>query len=584
MEFENNPTPQEDEALNPIQPEDIPAAAPAEEFQLHQLQEQPKQKKGGLIIGIVAVAAVIALVVGLLFAFGLFEKKPAESTPDTLHQAVLTQAKEILYGTTDGLAAGIQAVSDAQTATQTGQSPYGAQLDMHLLLSEAILSRLEMSLAQSGLDMDLGWLQDITLHYDMNSTQTRTRYLLDIGLGENVIATMELIGDLEANAMYIGLPTFGDHYMMQSFMAEEGLEGADISAMAQEIMAHVQKFYSSLPSADALRSCLRGYADQLLSALKDSLYGEETVAIAEVSQTYSTVTYKITEAQWCDLMIAVLEKAKTDETLKQLIVAFSDYVNGIGENTDPSFNKIDLYQEMLSGIEEDIAQLKTDKEASKDDNYLELIAYLDQQNVLHGFKVVIYSVDEEPSTIFFGDVNDGDKALLLFQLIDGEETLLTVNGERAEKDGEVTTTFDFDLGDKKSLALELKKQKDGALSIQLTPNINVLKEILGNSYSALRLMLGSEPGLRLDLGGDNGGLHLTSEGESVIGLTMENIQMLLPGEEIQLPEESKVFSGENASQEWSETLDPSKLLENLEKAGFPKELLESMVVLPQDAA
>ena len=61
MEFENNPAPQDEEALTPQQPEEIPAAeapaeevpveetlaaeAPVEEFRLQQPLEQPKQKK-----------------------------------------------------------------------------------------------------------------------------------------------------------------------------------------------------------------------------------------------------------------------------------------------------------------------------------------------------------------------------------------------------------------------------------------------------------------------------------------------------------------------------------------------------------
>ena len=78
------------------------------------------------------------------------------------------------------------------------------------------------------------------------------------------------------------------------------------------------------------------------------------------------------------------------------------------------------------------------------------------------------------------------------------------------------------------------------------------------------------------------GIHLTAEGESIIGLTSDTA--FQESSSIKLPEESKVLAGEDAAEQWEASIDPDIFLDHLEKAGLPRELLESFFFAPEEAA
>jgi len=273
-------------------------------------------------------------------------------------------------------------------------------------------------------------------------------------------------------------------------------------------------------------------------------------------------------------------------------------MNGLMQSSDPDWVETDLYAEFLKVLEEGITGLEN--HTAQEGNYLELIGYLDKKQNLKGHKLMVSSVDEAPFALLtWLTAEDGDAERVRIVLCEGEEeTLLTGIGKQTEKDGVYNGTFELTFGDKQTLTLEMKDlhYNDQMLNgtIQLTPNIKLLKELLGDSYTSVRMMLGGELGLRLDLEGGmeagSCGLHLTSEGESVIGLTVGAAYR--EGKPITLPEKDAILTGEEASTRWSEAMDLEALMKKLEEAGIPTELLESLEqsmtasapVLPDEAA
>ena len=557
-------------------------------FDLDMPVERPKKKKKktGLIIGIVAALVAVAATIGILFALGVFEKKeeaPKEVTAEELHTAMLGMYQERLYALSDQLPAAVNGYSALINMGSTSAS--GAQMDLHLLLGEPLLERLETSLAQSGMEMDLSWLKDISLNYDMSSDNATAQYFLTLGLGDKAVATLDAVLDAENMALYLGVPELTPYYMLIQLVDPELFEAGAVTSMIQGQQGVMQELATSLASIDGLDSSMKAYVDLVLAALKDPAIGEETITLEGVSQTFTTVTYQLTEEQLIDLAEALLQQAKTDEALKQLIVAFGNYSNDMMAGSDSSYEPVDLYQEFQDALDEALDQLSsTEPEAG---NYMELCSYIDDQWMVQGSKLTIYSTEESvPATLRWIAVANGDEQLVECVIEDEEDTHLTITGTQSRKDGLYNGSFKIAFPEKRTLDVELTdiKNQDGELSgsIQITPSITLMQEILGDSYASIRLLMGGKVGLRLDFSDDNQfGLHITGDGESVIGLTLDIEFTESKG--VTLPEESAVLTGEDGYYEWLATLDPEALLEKLEQAGVPVEQLEDLLTAEEAA-
>ena len=569
MDFEQNNIPQEEESPIPTAPETLQEEVPTEEaspevFELSEPLEQPKKQKTVPILTIIAVVAAIALVVGLLLSLGVFQKSP--------HEAMVAAEKEALYQAVDTLA-----VSVGQYHTFTEKAPStSAEMDMHLLLSDNLLDFLGLTMTQMGADIEFDWLKDIALHFDIDNNGSQLRYLGNLGLGDKEIAQLDMILDLEKAAMYLGTPGLNPYYLTSDF------EGADVLTM-QKSQELTQAFMEALPEEAALRSSLRSYVDLLLTLLKDPQEGKETVMVDGLEQSYTTVTYQITEQQLRDFVKAAIEQSKNDETLKQLLTAFGNYTASLTKAMDADPEQTDLYAEFLKALEEVLADL--DAQPAQEGNSLELVGYLDSKQKLRGHKLILHSAASVSYPLLnWLTADEGDAERVQILVYDGDETILTVTGTQTEKRGLLNGTYRFKFSDGKALTLEVKDlqfNKENYLcgSILLTPNSALLREIFGDSYMAIGMVLGNDLGLRLDMkeSGDSGsfGFHLTSDGETVIGMTLD--ASYRKSKEIQLPAEDILLTGEDAADRFAEAFDLETLMKKLEEAGVPLDLLQGLV-------
>ena len=607
MDFENQVTPPEEEALQATQPEEIPTVeAPVEEtpmeetpveetpaaevpaeaaeqdcaqpddshFDLDMPQEKPK-KKTGLILGVVAAVAAVSLTVGLIF--GLGGKK--EEDP---HTAMINAQRDALYAAVDAFGTGMDNI-DA-TAENAGSCAY---VDFHVLLSESILDRLELILSQYGMELDLSFLQDIGISCVMNQQDLVTQYLIGLGLGDKEITYLDLIMDMDQGAMYLGLPELNPNYATTEFVSASELE----TGLQFNFQNGFNKLAENMPSREAMQSCLRSYVDLMLEQLKEPTVGEESVTVGEVTHPMTTVTYRLTEAQLLEFAKAALEKLKADETAKQFIKAYVDYMNTALEGTNGTAEgDMDDY---VAALQEAITQLDTRIAEAKAGNYIDLTGYLDAKQNLRGYKLVVNTEGEDSfSPLHWITLEDGDKELVEIVLYsEADQEFLSVTGTQKTVDGLYNGSFKLTFPERRSLTVELiDMTMDPFLngSIQLTPNTNLLKEIVGDSYTTLRI-LGANLGLRIDIAGgaDSGsfGFHFTADGSSLVGITMDAAYKA--SDPITLPDESKLLTGADAFAQLGAGLDLTKLPEKLEAAGVPAELadmLELFLFMPEDAA
>lgn len=584
MDFENNDIPQEQEPSVPAsepQKETLVENVPAEDnspaqFTLNESLEQPKKKKSkGLLIGIVAAVAVIALVVGLLFALGVFEKE--EALPADPHEAMYLQEQQALYGAADTIANYVGALS-ASGATDTS----GTQMDMRLLLSDDFLSLVEMYYATMGVDMDISWLKEIGLSYDLNLNDSAMQLLLELDLSKTEIAGIDMI--LSEDSYYIGMPGLNPYYMKHGLTDSQtdGTAAFDFAGTMQKSTAIRQAFIEALPNEEAVQESLRRYIDLLLPLLKDPTLGTETMTINGTEQSVSTVTYKVTATQLIDALIAVLNQAKTDESLKQLVTAYSNYENESAKITNPDATPEDLYSQMLDTLQEGIDELEESKAECDPNDYLLLTGYLDSEQHLLGHQVTVSEAEkaEYVALRWIRTINGNTKSTDV-TLHDGEEFTMSITGEETSADGVYNGTFTFTGDGKKTLTLKLqdiKATKESVTgSVLLTPNAALLEELTEDSSLPLTL-LGNELGLKLtfDLNATapSAQLHLVANEASLISFNLTVTSH--DAAPIVIPDKDKLRDQE----QWEEAIDIDALFENLKKAGFPAEILDALAELP----
>ena len=540
-------------------------------FDLGAPQEPPKKKNTGLIIGVIAVVAAIAIAIGAMFALGVFKGKEPEP-PESFHEAMVLQEKQNFYKVTDAAAAYVGFLSNTQNTSENG-----AKMDLHLLLSDDLLSVVEMYMAAMGADLDVSWLKDISLTYKTNAADSGLQILLDLGLADTRIASLDMI--MGNDGLYIGVPGLNPYYLKQETQTD-GAAMFDFAGTLQKNAQLQQTFFQALPAEAQLQQCFRSYADLLLATLENPVEGTQEVTVAGISRNYTTVTYKITEAQWCELCTAMLKKAETDETLKKLVTAISDYTNETIKTTYPDATEEDLYQNMLDSIQEALAQLEEDKANSDPGNYMELTGYLNEQWQLLGHQVNIFYADKtETESLRWVTATDGNTKKTEVTITGEDAFTLTVTGEELTENGIYNGTFTFTGDGEKKVILKLQdvKKAENTVtgSILLTANQPLLEELLADIALPLS-MFGQELGLQLDfdLNETNPALelHLVADGKSVIGITgaisaHETGSITIPGKD-QIKDEL----------EWANALDLDALMENLEKAGVPKDLLTSLMV------
>ena len=529
-------------------------------------QKKSPKKKGKLIAAIVALAVVVACTLGIVFnmdAIKGFTSRTFKS-PETyfvdVESAVIAEYTEEL---TDSYGEFLDSYQE-DTAAAKGE--------IRLTLGDTLLTLLETTLQQQGLQMDVDWLREIKLAVNTNIQDNAMRYVLGVGLGDHDVLSADVILDVEDGKVYGAVPELSKDYLSVDLSSVDPDAGAVFQNAIKRSRGMMEKLIRALPSEEALGNLIETYTDLFLAGIKTVERQNSTITVNGVTQKVVELKATITEANLLDIAKNILNEARNDQNLKKVIAAYGDYINEMGKLYDEYYEPVDLYQEFVDSIDDALAELEEEKAEAASSNYLELKTYVDMKNRLRGHSLTVYGEDQEQTGPFEWLTAVKDDTTYTEAKI-GQ---VQITGEKTKKNDVSNGSFTLCVKGKEMVTLELENVGENGGTLRLCPSSELMTEALSGSSIPAALLA------------DNVALELTYSAKDSDKTACELSVMMgakplfslalsseaTAGGKISIPSNALDATNSQDLVQWLADMNFDNVLTALEKANVPTELLD----------
>lgn len=542
-----------------------------------------KAPKKGLIIGI---AAAIVVAAGACTAIwwdyvSNFFVKTFSSPEDYMAHVTQNAADE-----------GIGALGDVygtilDSMSGKGEKPQynGMDMTMEVTVGDQLLNLLKES---AGADIDLDFLKKIAITTKVITEADNMKSQVDasFSLGGVKIATISAIANMQDFTCILGSPELSDSYMRMDYseIFEQLGAPSDFFDQLEENMDEAQEIVDqlmkALPKQEAMEQLLTKYVNLIVTNIKDVTSTTETVEVGDLKQSLTVLEIKISAKDAADIAIAVLQELKKDNDALELVTAFAEYANSISPSEGEwiwdetkgdyvwvaaEFDADEFKDGLKDQLEELVDQLK-DAKKEMPSTSVKLTMYVDGVGDIVGLNAKVPGAEFKPGFI---TVWQGNK--FAFEADLGEAK---IEGEGSRSKGLITGKFTLKVEKEKVCTLEIenwdeKKAEEGYISgtIRFIPGEMITEQLMGSVSSFLDASsIALE--LQLDTAEDhaNVSISLLLNKKVALGLSMKGTMI---NGTIKEPSNVVDATSSNAVMEWANSLDIDKVLENLEKAGFP---------------
>ena len=440
----------------------------------------------------------------------------------------------------------------------------GVHSEITLKPGKQILDTLSYALyAEEG---DLSWLSEIRLSTDLMQQDKLQECVLALELGNREIVSAEIIADSVNQKTYLSVPEMQPQWLMSAKKNDFNTVSPDMS-----------KLYESLPSKQVLGQLAERYMDILLGGFSNVEKYSEEMTLDGISQDLTVLEAYIDHQDLLEVFAAVLQQAKTDEDIKQILEALNPWYNDVMEQSMVSYHDyfgtdyepVDLYREWIAKIDASLSELEEEFKHVDPKNHLYLYTYLDDNNKIVGSKLMISGMDEPISwltiskdnqfvcQILFGELQIAGSGTITeslngtYSVQTGKEELMQIRAENLTR-SKGTLYFEPSAFVLQQLAAEMQiadaaDMADIVLCICFEEN---------NTDSQCEFLVFSSDVSLMEL-------HIS-------GKATEYPNILLPENVTDAANEENIYN-------WLSGLDWEHLLENLSDAGVPEGLLEGLL-------
>lgn len=379
---------------------------------------------------------------------------------------------------------------------------------------------------------------------------------MKLNLGNKTILDFDVVVD---NAdIYLALLNLSDEYIkIEGEMPEQ-------TAMIMEYLSDPE-LKEALPTEKELNKLLKKYLKVAIYELENVEKSSEKLSIGGIDQKVTQLEFELTEENLGNMVIAVLEEMKDCKELKGHIQDIEKYLE---EEMDYSGDLYDDFQDVL----EDAIDGLEDQDFDDDDAMITLTDYVNGKHEIVGRKLEVQNME-----IFeYATVRKGSE--FAFEATFGPT--IKIEGEGNDKKDILNAEYELyveknKVGTLKIADFDLKKWEKDQIKgkITLTPSKEFLSEVLGDSeLYAIALV---DPALEFSFDSTETtakmSINLLSGKKVYLGITYD--VKTKEGGKVSVPSN---YVDQDDIDEWAESIDPEKLLEILEEAGIPSELLEGL--------
>jgi len=475
---------------------------------------QPKKKRPGIAIAVIAVVAVLALVAVLNWSAILGASVKAFGSPQDY--MVFTETKQLLNAG-DSLIGTVNAPSD------------GAGIDQSFKLWFPEDSYLASVISE-----------DITFNMNTHMKGNLLKYVFDIRYGEEALLSLECCGDTDTQDLYFGIKELNEKYLY--------IKGENETAVDPDSFVLSEQDQEQL--AELLGDCFKTFVNSFDNVTKE----DNSYVVNGVEQGCTVLSLHVTEAELSDALKEVLVMLKDNKALKELTVRHS---------SEEDYTKLcDSIDKALESLEDAAKYLDGDTDILTYNSYVngkhEIIG---RDLVIDGEDIFSYKTAKDGNTTHSqfslstitlnGEMTDkngtlnGMYSLLVNNKDCGSLTVSDLNTEafsgeiRLIPTGDLLSAFDLDLGSSGALVATLSKDSN-TYSVKTSAQFNE-ETLLGLDYTMTLL-----------------------EGKDIPDITLPSKEQTVDG--------TDTLEVAKWCYEW--TIDP--LVEKLKNANLPEELLSGL--------
>lgn len=532
-------------------------------FGVNQPVKNPKSKKakkaksgkgGKGIIAVVAVVLVAVVALGVIFWGNIsrfFQRNFGDPT------AYLQDVEK------DNVAAAADDFAAAYDQMMTGyavQNP-SANYTLTLEVSDTMISLLETSLASEGMNVDLSWVENITLSPRVEMYENTLRYDIGVGLNSTTLATVSMIWDVESGMIYVGIPELHDTYIAIDTYEMFGYGANDVAEAMAMSQALTQTFVEALPESEDMKELIVKYMGIVIDSFSDAEKEKRSVEVDGLEQDLMVVSVDLSQKDILKLVIDILEEAKDDKLVEDILNDFEDAMVSLYGY------ELGLYESFSYGVEGALEDLEYGLDEVGTTTFLTIDTYIDSKDIVVG-RTITVKEGREKISFYYITITEGDE--WAFEAEAGELFISgsgTVNGDA--RSGSYTVSVSGT--DYVTVKLDNCVTSGSAFTgtIRIIPE-SVVYDMAGLSgpYSSIL----NQAALALSFTNNSVTVGIETAGTTFVAFTLSG--EVSEAKPIALPASFDV-NDDSAGMKWVSELDLEAVLANLNKAGVPSAYLDA---------
>ena len=516
---------------------------------------------------IIAAVVAVAVVVG------------AVSSPWVRNQfmkLILSDEKYFQYVVKNNLEDGVDTVTGILNEyTKLQEKGYKQNGEMKFETGDG-LNSVYKKITGENIPNELSWINEGAIEYKTISKDNKISLEVEASVNDQSITKAEAVADLNGDSVYLSLPEMDSQPIRFDI---EKMSGADTS-QATMVM---NDLLDVIPSEKVVKKLLTRYIKCVMMQIDQVDENDEKVTVNGVTQKLTVSTLRIDDRLLKNAATAVLEEARQDEEIREIIEDL--------QNT-PSINApSDLYSQYLSAINEGLDVLRDNDVEFLGDEYIELSLYIDSCGVIVGTSLRQDS-DWQEMTLSYIQTQKGNKYAEELSIRQeykkndygmGVDVSFAGNGKISggKKTGEYQlSVMGLNVGTMSVEKFDTNKLKKGVFSGKITikPGKSI-GGLLANETGSSAMKLISDLELVIDsdsksIKKNDYTIALYYDGEMCVSFSNE--YKIGGGKNVKLPSSFANGSDGESIESWSNTNNYNDLFNNLTEAGMPQKMISEL--------
>lgn len=332
----------------------------------------------------------------------------------------------------------------------------GVHADLELQLTDT--GRALAGLASA---MNLSWLENIGLGYDVSFADGMEAVVADVTLNGSKICSLEVYMNLETLETYVRIPELNDAYLMADTSG-----GEEIPEAVRAYLDSMSDPAALLPDSQLLEDVLNRYSEILFEGFNESISGKETISLHGIEAECTTLEGQMYQEDAVAFAQELLTVFRDDEPLQEFI--------GTWTALDPELEE--SYDEFLDSLDDTLDSLEYDPE-TEDGSYISSKIWLDEDKQIIGRQFSLCS-DSMTIPLVTWLAPSTEEASGFSLLLNSDDSTIELYGSGTITDAKLTGTYALAL-DGVDLAVidvvDADKAGNGSCKLRLTEGI-------GNDY------------------------------------------------------------------------------------------------------